>query len=379
VPADFEFEIQGGTSNDTGVQGSSAAATAPAKPHPVTEAFKQQPLTSATVWQAVLRSSRSETLLQLVTQAVHAPEVGLNWVQLAADAATIGEQQQLAQQLLGLDITCCKCAEIISADDSDDVNGLVKLSSAGAEAQIAVIEEEARRMTAALATEFAAHHARRRAMSSCSRSSQLCLVALEGRSALLTLRQISVAFALAATLAPDNGDDAAAGKGLQGSQLAAAQRGLETLHSCVTGCITELAEDLQLLQYLPGEQKPRAAAAVSPQVAKLLKKLVTLEQHKMDAAAAAVECNRASVLQHSAQLLQRGQEFAEGVCGAPLRHCCNNPGCLNLGGLSEAALVAGAGSRCSGCRACYYCSRECQLAAWRLHKPVCKRLRIAAG
>jgi hypothetical protein len=79
------------------------------------------------------------------------------------------------------------------------------------------------------------------------------------------------------------------------------------------------------------------------------------------------------------QLLQQAQEFAEGVCAAlPLRHCCNNPRCLNLGGLSEAALVAGAGSRCSCCRACYYCSRECQLAAWSLHKPVCKRLQAVA-
>jgi hypothetical protein len=80
------------------------------------------------------------------------------------------------------------------------------------------------------------------------------------------------------------------------------------------------------------------------------------------------------------QLLQQAQEFAEAVCAAlPLRHCCNNPGCLNLGGLSEAGLVAGAGSRCSGCKACYYCSRDCQLAAWRQHKPVCKRLQAAAA
>jgi hypothetical protein len=78
------------------------------------------------------------------------------------------------------------------------------------------------------------------------------------------------------------------------------------------------------------------------------------------------------------QLLQQVLHYAEGVCAAlPLRHCCNNPGCVNLGGLSEPGLVAGAGSRCSSCRACYYCSRECQLAAWPLHKPVCKRLQAA--
>jgi hypothetical protein len=89
------------------------------------------------------------------------------------------------------------------------------------------------------------------------------------------------------------------------------------------------------------------------------------------------QLQRASIA-GGAQLLQQVMHLAEGVCaGLPLRHCCNNPGCVNLGGLSEAGLVAGAGSRCSRCRACYYCSRECQLAAWPLHKPVCKRLRAA--
>jgi hypothetical protein len=134
-----------------------------------------------------------------------------------------------------------------------------------------------------------------------------------------------------------------------------------------------------------------AAAAMHPELGKQMKQQAML-QKAVQQAVGDFQAGDPEKLQYTAadlqragqllgpQLLQQAQEFVEGVCGAlPLRHCCNNPGCLNMGGLSEAALVAGAGSRCSGCRACYYCSRECQLAAWRLHKPVCKRLQAAAA
>jgi hypothetical protein len=134
-----------------------------------------------------------------------------------------------------------------------------------------------------------------------------------------------------------------------------------------------------------------AAAALNHGLAKLLTHHKQLQQELEAAAAAAAKHEQRSQvslirkLQQAGQLLgpqllQQVQEFAEGVCAAlPLHHCCNHPGCLNLGGLSEAGLVAGAGIRCSHCKACYYCSRDCQLAAWRLHKPVCKRLQAAAA
>jgi hypothetical protein len=66
----------------------------------------------------------------------------------------------------------------------------------------------------------------------------------------------------------------------------------------------------------------------------------------------------------------------------PQPHCCNNPRCRNLDGLSEQELVSGRSSRCSGCKVARYCSRECQLEHWGApagHKAVCKRLRAAGG
>jgi hypothetical protein len=150
-----------------------------------------------------------------------------------------------------------------------------------------------------------------------------------------------------------------------------------------------IGEALTALATLPRNMPAAATAAVRPAwLTELLTQQAALQESLWQVFLASMnDCgpSRGAVLQHFAQLLgpqllQQVQEFAEGVCAAlPLRHCCNNPGCLNLVGLSEAGLVAGAGSRCSGCKACYYCSRECQLAVWRLHKPVCKRLQAAAA
>jgi hypothetical protein len=58
---------------------------------------------------------------------------------------------------------------------------------------------------------------------------------------------------------------------------------------------------------------------------------------------------------------------------------CNNPGCTNVGGQSEAALVLGKGCMCGGCRVAHYCSRQCQREHWKLHKPVCNALAAAAA
>jgi hypothetical protein len=150
-----------------------------------------------------------------------------------------------------------------------------------------------------------------------------------------------------------------------------------------------LSSSKQLLPSLSAVAETTAAAGSS--AAPVLRKL-RLEQAMLQGAvtalvddssrpaAASLQLDERLQQLKQPQLLQQLQQFAKGVCAAlPQRHCCNNPACTKLGVLSEAELVAGAGSRCSRCRASFYCSRECQLAAWPLHKPVCKRLQAAAA
>jgi hypothetical protein len=68
-----------------------------------------------------------------------------------------------------------------------------------------------------------------------------------------------------------------------------------------------------------------------------------------DTAAAAAAFLRTT--SSTSQLLQQVQQAAEAVCAElPLPHCCNYTSCSNLSGDSEAALVGGKGSVCSGCR-----------------------------
>jgi hypothetical protein len=74
------------------------------------------------------------------------------------------------------------------------------------------------------------------------------------------------------------------------------------------------------------------------------------------------------------------QAFGLAVAVAfPAACLCCNPGCGNLQGSSEVALL-GPGSRCSGCKQARFCSKECLTAAWKAgHKAVCKRLKAAAA
>jgi hypothetical protein len=59
---------------------------------------------------------------------------------------------------------------------------------------------------------------------------------------------------------------------------------------------------------------------------------------------------------------------------------CNNPGCVNVSGPSEAQLVCARRNVCAGCRCARYCAQDpCQRAHWRQHKQVCKALAAAAA
>ena len=55
---------------------------------------------------------------------------------------------------------------------------------------------------------------------------------------------------------------------------------------------------------------------------------------------------------------------------------CNNPSCVDLKGVSE---VVASGKVCTKCQMASYCSRECQVLHWDVHKGVCKRLQKEAA
>jgi hypothetical protein len=58
------------------------------------------------------------------------------------------------------------------------------------------------------------------------------------------------------------------------------------------------------------------------------------------------------------------------VALVPLPVVCNNPRCVDLSGVSEAAA---AHYVCAGC-VCRYCSAACQAAGWRSRKKACRRM-----
>jgi hypothetical protein len=373
---------------DSDAQDLPKAATS-TTPCPEIQAFVKQPLPSVTVWQAALRSSRSRSLATVTNVLSINLFDGTHIAEFLAAAGTAADQQRAVQQLLGLGVSWFKLAAQRYAVEAD-ITEASRLSR----------ERTAHHMARAAQQNMLAAEQSRSSSSGGSfsnapgRNSQLCFAVLACRSIMLHCSQIKAAAAAAAADDDDDDDDdcstAAIGRQQLGNQM-------YTVQLSAARQFQSLGDQLRLLGHLPGEPKPpptagpaaaatSCTAAASPGLSKLLEQHAVLHQQMDVALGAAAAGGPGSVpsLQLKGQLLapaliQQAHAFAESVCAAlPLRHCCNNPGCLNLGGLSEAGLVAGAGSRCSCCRACYYCSRECQLAAWRLHKPVCKRLRAAA-
>jgi len=72
------------------------------------------------------------------------------------------------------------------------------------------------------------------------------------------------------------------------------------------------------------------------------------------------------------------QAVGEHLNTVPVVPLCNNP-CSNMAGHAELGLVNGPNCKCASCRVAHYCSRGCQRAHWKKHKPRCKALKEAAN
>jgi hypothetical protein len=87
----------------------------------------------------------------------------------------------------------------------------------------------------------------------------------------------------------------------------------------------------------------------------------------------------AAVVERAGQLTDALLSLGQALSVFAVRHCCNNPGCLNTSGLTERGIVSGKSCLCSRCRVARYCGRQCQVAHFKLHKSVCKMLAAAGG
>lgn len=80
------------------------------------------------------------------------------------------------------------------------------------------------------------------------------------------------------------------------------------------------------------------------------------------------------------EMPQRLIDVMGAVCAqCPVEHCCNTPDCTSTATLSELRLASSKGTRCSSCKASRSCCPDCQKRHWKLHRPVCKRIREAAA
>jgi hypothetical protein len=367
------------------------------------------------VWQAALRTKAASNEIDIYGLSFYTARVLQSSLQHAMEAVSDQQQQQLFQQLSQLLLTLCKVYQkqqdhlLLGAPANTEsvVNSRHVLFGATHKLAVFLYEQQKKQRRLQKQQQSSGSQLIHLSSSSSSSDCDICTV-LIARCLLVTCKQLAAAAAAAddsccmpaaeqecqgdvqqqssgAAAADDDADDDGAVATKQPAGLV------------LTAFVYGLAGFWQLQKAAAVSHKQSAGAAAEagrPMLIKLLHQNSQLHQvveervPDPDAAAASI-CEQESDCQQQLQrvaqllgpqLLQQVQEFAEAVCAAlSLRHCCNNPGCLNLGGLSEAGLVAGAGSRCSGCKACYYCSRECQLGAWRLHKPVCKRLQAAAA
>ncbi|KAF8060330.1 PYRB2 [Scenedesmus sp. PABB004] len=144
-----------------------------------------------------------------------------------------------------------------------------------------------------------------------------------------------------------------------------------------------LGERLRALGPLPADASRAGLERLLAQQELLCTAAAELVAQLGDDAQADAAASVSTLQERGPALAAQAEELCAAVCAAlPLRACCNNPRCTALAGVhSELAAVRGPACVCGGCvklaAPARFCSRACQAAAWRAHKPVCRAL--AAG
>ena len=118
----------------------------------------------------------------------------------------------------------------------------------------------------------------------------------------------------------------------------------------------------QRLVHIPASLPPSVASHVEHIYTSYVEKLGSLAREQLAGE------SRQWKLQLLHDLLRLAQMLLEEV---PCTIGCSNPTCVALSGASEVKVSCKA---CTGCKVVYYCSRECQVAHWKLHKGICKKL-----
>jgi predicted small secreted protein len=138
--------------------------------------------------------------------------------------------------------------------------------------------------------------------------------------------------------------------------------GLNSLVGTVSGWVGGLVSPTALTQL-------RAASCAPQQLQQQLDALLTAQQ----------EAQQDLTDTSLAVLVQQLQATGAMLCNIAVPHFCNNAACRDISGPTEVRLVSLRSCVCAGCHTARYCGRDCQRAAWKQHKPVCKALAAAAA
>ena len=148
--------------------------------------------------------------------------------------------------------------------------------------------------------------------------------------------------------------------------LASLQRVLGPAHPNTLAAASSLEDVRARIRATPPTNAAALAARPLPAGTRVLvQRLVAKSEHNG---------KRARVLSFDARSRRYGVALDDGKELSLKAECVARAGCAAAGCASEEA-----SSVCGRCEAVRYCSRECQRADWKAHKPACAAARPAAG